>query len=97
MEPRVGKTLPPGARHVRSTPEFTAESVPAGLLRAHRVADGVWGLLRVLSGSVVYVLEEHGDSVTVSAGGAQVIAPGEVHHVEPDDDARFLVEFHQAG
>lgn len=97
--------LPPGVRLTRTTPEFTADSVPAGLLAAHRVADDVWGLLRVLAGTVVFVLEEDGDgaageletgeAVTVEAGETQLIEPGVLHHVELGDGARFVVEFYR--
>jgi|AACY02.9.fsa_nt_gi tellurite resistance-related uncharacterized protein len=87
--------LPAGVELARTTPEFTAASVPAGLLSAHQVADGVWGRLRVLAGAVVYVVEVTGQRRTITAGGAQVIEPGLVHHVEPASDARFVVEFHR--
>ena len=38
--------LPDGLEHVRTTDVFDNTTVPAGLLRAHRVADGVWGRVR---------------------------------------------------
>ncbi|MCB0991196.1 MAG: DUF1971 domain-containing protein, partial [Acidimicrobiales bacterium] len=41
--------LPDGLEHVRTTDIFDNDTVPAGLLRAHRVADGVWGRLVVHS------------------------------------------------
>lgn len=87
--------LPAGATLVRTTPEFTAATVPAGLLRAHRVADDVWGLLKVRAGTVIYVLEDTGTAVTVDAGSQQVIEPGLLHHVDLSPDARFVVEFHR--
>lgn len=88
--------LPSGLELARTTPEFTAESVPDGLLAAHQVAEGVWGRLIVRAGTVVFVVEESGDRRTVASGRHQVIAPGVVHHVEPSDDARFAVEFHRS-
>ncbi|MEZ5207018.1 MAG: crosslink repair DNA glycosylase YcaQ family protein [Acidimicrobiales bacterium] len=39
-------TLPDGVVLVRTTPTFDTSSMPAGLRQAHRVATGVWGLLR---------------------------------------------------
>ncbi|MFV0307812.1 MAG: DUF1971 domain-containing protein [Desertimonas sp.] len=88
--------LPDGLEHVRTTDEFTVQSVPAGLLRAHRVAEGVWGRLVVRAGVVTLVFEDDPNtSVVVAAGGRAVIAPGRPHHVEPDDDAVFAVEFHR--
>ncbi len=80
---------------VRSTREFTAETVPAGLLSAHQVATDVWGVLRVFAGTVTFVAEEEGFSTVVEAGQTQAIKPDWPHHVEPDADARFIVEFHR--
>jgi tellurite resistance-related uncharacterized protein len=69
--------------------------VPDGLRSAHQVAVGVWGRLRVLAGTVKFVAEESGESRVLSAGESQVIEPELRHHVEPDGDARFVVEFHR--
>ena len=87
--------LPDGLALVRTTEAFTAETVPAGLRRAHRIAEGVWGRLEVRAGTVAFVLEATGESRTVHAGEAQVIEPGVRHHVEPDADATFAISFHR--
>lgn len=88
-------TLPSGVVLQRTTPVFTADTVPDGLRRAHQVAAGVWGRLRVLAGTVTFVAEESGETRVLGAGDAQVIEPELRHHVEPDDGARFVVEFHR--
>lgn len=88
--------LPHHLVFVRSTPDFTPDDVPAGLLREHRVALGVWGVLRVLDGTVRYVREDTGDARVVGAGEHQVIPPGVPHHVEPGPGSRLRVEFHRA-
>lgn len=87
--------LPADLTLVRTTSEFSVGSVPAGLLRAHRVAEGVWGLLRVRDGTVVFVAEETGEARTLTPGDAQVVPPGVIHHVELDEAARFVLEFHR--
>ncbi|MEZ5374866.1 MAG: DUF1971 domain-containing protein [Acidimicrobiales bacterium] len=52
----------------------TTTPVPAGLLRAHRVADGVWGRLVVHSGTVSFVFDDEPEHpITVSAGDAVLI------------------------
>ncbi len=89
-------TMPEGLSLVRTTPEFTAVSTPGGLRSAHEVADGVWGRLRVRTGSVRFVFEDApDDAVIVTAGGSVDIPPQRPHHVEPADDALFVVEFHR--
>jgi tellurite resistance-related uncharacterized protein len=87
--------MPPGLHHVRTTPEFTSASTPAGLRAAHRVAAGVWGRLRVREGVVRFVFETPPGSVhDVRAGESLDIPPQRAHRVEPGDGARFVVEFH---
>ena len=80
---------------VRTTPVFTVETVPAGLLRAHRVAPDMWGLLRVITGAVTFVLEASGESRLIGEGGTQVIEPDVAHHVEVGADTEFVVEFYR--
>jgi ferredoxin len=87
--------LPDGLRLVRTTPEFTATTTPAGLRAAHRVAAGVWGRLRVLEGRVRFVFEGPPPSAReLIAGEAIDIPPDTAHHVEPAAGCRFVVEFH---
>jgi tellurite resistance-related uncharacterized protein len=89
-------TMPDGLELARTTPEFTAATVPGGLLHAHQVAAGVWGRLRVHFGSVVFMFEDAPDQPIALAPGDHVdIPPQRPHHVAPDDDAIFVVEFHR--
>lgn len=88
--------IPDGFILARTTGEFDNDTVPAGLLKAHRVADSVWGRLVVRSGSVGFVFEDnHGAETMVHAGETMVIPPGRLHHVELDGPATFLVEFYR--
>ena len=88
--------LPDGLVHARTTDIWDETTVPAGLLRAHRVAEGVWGRLVVLTGEVGFVFEDQPDQVRqVGAGEHQVIPPLRAHHVVLAGPARFAVEFHR--
>lgn len=91
--------LPADVALVRTTDTFDADTVPAGLLRAHRVAEGVWGRLRVREGALRFVWEDERPdeeaALDLVAGDAVVIPPQTPHRVEPGDDARFEVEFHR--
>lgn len=90
-------TLPDGLSLVRTTDEFDATTVPAGLLRAHRVARDVWGLLEVRDGTLRFVWEEPDGAppIDLAAGDSVVIPPDVPHRVEPGADARFAVQFHR--
>jgi len=48
---------------------FNAASVPAGLLRDHALKAGVWGLLRVARGKVVF-RDAQGAETRLRAGDA---------------------------
>jgi tellurite resistance-related uncharacterized protein len=87
--------LPDGVALARTTPEFSSETVPAGLLSAHRTAEDVWGRLAVLAGEVTFRLEDTGESRRLVAPAMQVIEPGVLHHVALSSDALFQVEFYR--
>lgn len=88
--------LPDGLVLTRTTEAFDDRTVPAGLLRAHRVADGVWGRLVVHRGSVGFVFEDRPeDMMRVVAGGSVVIPPGRLHHVELAGPCAFAIEFYR--
>lgn len=87
--------MPIGLQHTRTTPEFTHESTPEGLRRAHRVATGVWGRLKVSGGHVDFVFEgDDNTPVTVAAGEHIDIPPDTPHHVVTRPGCRFAVEFY---
>lgn len=88
--------LPDGVDLIRTTPVFDNATVPAALLRAHQVADGVWGRLVVHTGALTFVFEDDLDRpVAVGAGEHVVIPPARPHHIELDEPATFAVEFHR--
>ena len=88
--------LPDGLELQRVTDVFDADSVPAGLLRAHQIAEGVWGRLVVHGGTVRFVWEDDPEHpATLHEGDSIVVPPLRRHHVELGDGARFAVEFHR--
>lgn len=94
--PAGAEELPAGLEHVRTTDVFDQDHHPAGLLRAHRVAEGVWGRLVVHTGSVTFVFEDDpANPITAHAGRPVVIPPGRLHHVDLGGPATFAVEFHR--
>jgi tellurite resistance-related uncharacterized protein len=78
----------------RSTPVFNNNSLPDALRRAHSTKAGVWGLLKVLTGTIRYVMEETGECQLVQAPGIVVILPQQLHSVEPQGDMEMQVDFY---
>jgi len=96
IESTMHPEMPPGLHLQRTTAEFSAQTVPSGLLAAHRVAASTWGRLRVSSGSVTFVFEDEPLLPRVLAAGDHIdIPPSRHHHVEPATDAVFVVEFYR--
>lgn len=89
--------LPEGLVVVRVTDTWDEQTVPAGLRRAHRVASGVWGRLRVEQGELRFRARTGPPiDVTLGPGSEQAIPPGVEHEVEPLGAVRFCVEFLKA-
>ncbi|MDE0652619.1 MAG: DUF1971 domain-containing protein [bacterium] len=91
----VPQEFPETAVPGRRTPTFTAETMPAGLSRAH--VTKVWAELVVLAGSVLFVDESSRRRIDAAPGDRVLIVPGAYHHVEPSEDAEFFVQFYDHG
>lgn len=85
------RALPPGVTAARATPSLTVETVPPALRNAHHTT--VWAELVAERGAVLFIEEEPHWQVRVVAGASQAIAPNRKHHVEPEPDAEFHVQF----
>ncbi len=91
------KTLPPGLQLTRRTPEFTAFTIPAGLLHDHRTKPGVWGVIQVLEGALEYhILEPIEEKHVLTPQNPGVVEPAMRHAVHASGAVRFYVEFHAA-
>ena len=90
----LSRSLPEGVKPYASTKEFTAETVPDSLLKAHTTKQGCWGRLNVMSGHVEYFLEGADQPLArIEANDSWIILPAEVHFVKVSEDGKFFVEF----
>jgi tellurite resistance-related uncharacterized protein len=87
--------LPAGIRLVRTTPEFDERTAPAGFAKAHRIAVGVWGRLRVTEGHLGFQFEDTEEVVEIAAGTTLMIPPQRPHHLVLEHPVRFVVEFYR--
>lgn len=87
--------LPDNLVVYKSTPEFTAATLPAGLRRNHSIKTGSWGLMQVLEGSVALVFGEARH--VAEAGGCIAIPPTASHHAETlASETRCRIDFLRA-
>ena len=90
------KDLPITVTSYKKTPEFTNESIPNGLLKAHKTKDGTWGKIVILEGTLRYrILEPDLEEIELSPEKFGVVEPTVLHEVEPLTDLRFYVEFYR--
>ena len=83
----------------RSTRFFTRENVPDALLSHHNTAEGVFGQLCVMEGTVTYYgfadseATEPEVTVVINAGQFATSPPQYWHRIELSDDAQFNINF----
>ena len=83
----------------RSTPFFTRDNVPAALLSHHNTAEGVFGQLCVMEGTVTYYgfpdkqTMEPDVTVVINAGQFATSPPEYWYRIELSDDAQFNINF----
>ena len=85
--------LPEAAKPYRRTPTFTETTVPAGLLKDHKTAAGVWGVINVLSGVLSFRRPDDPDAVLLTPGRPGIVEPEALHAVRPVGGVSFYVEF----
>lgn len=92
--------LPDGVEAYRSLGPFGPADLPSGLLRTHRLAEGVWALLRLEAGRIVFVWEdvdsERGGQREELAAPAELVVPPQVpHHLKVEGEFRLALTFHR--
>jgi tellurite methyltransferase len=86
--------LPEGLQLVRSGPEWTEDTLPVGLRRAHRLAPGTWGTIAVHEGALQFSMASHPPFVVdLATRDVQPIPPEIDHEVSPLGRVRFSIDF----
>lgn len=84
---------PDGLSPYRRTPEFSADTIPGGLLRAHSTRPGTWARVHILEGSLGFRDLVDGTRSVLGVGIHALIHPQREHQVEQIGPVRFFVEF----
>ena len=85
---------PTGPLFYKSTAVFDEHSLPAGLRRNHRTKAGTWGIIRVLSGQVRYVILNPLSETMLDPDHPGRVLPEQLHFVEPIGAVRMQIEFY---
>lgn len=80
----------------KRTPEFTQESIPAGLQSGHNTKAGTWAKIVVLEGSLHYrILSDPPEDNILSPEFPGIVEERVKHEVKPMGAVRFFVEFYR--
>jgi len=93
----VNNLFPAGLTAYKQTPIFDQDSLPAGLRREHRTKTGVWALIHVVEGSLLYRILEPPSEQVLLVGVPGIVSPEQPHEVSPLGPMRMFVEFYSAG
>ncbi|MBJ7441046.1 MAG: DUF1971 domain-containing protein [Sphingopyxis sp.] len=79
--------LPDGCEAYRRLGPFTAATLPSGLLRAHALKPGCWGVLTIAAGRIDFVWEAAPDRpIRLRVSDDVVIPPERRHHIAVDGE-----------
>jgi tellurite methyltransferase len=85
--------LPEHVQVYKRTPDFTQQTVPAGLLRDHTTKPGVWARIVVTAGELEYSFGEPRRSFVLNRERTGIVRPEVPHQVKPRGEVVFYVEF----
>lgn len=78
----------------RSTAVFDETTLPDALRREHRTKAGVWGVIRVIEGSLRLQFAGGGEERVLTPDQPGLVRPEQVHRVEPMGQMRMRVDFY---
>ena len=86
--------IPEGLHTLRTAGPFDIDSIPAGLLREHRLGAHIWGVLRIEAGSLRFTMATDPPvDRRLHYGDTQPIPPEVTHAVELTGPVNFTIEF----
>ncbi len=98
--PEAPAELPGNVILLRSTPIFTAESLPQALRENHSTKEGSWGRLCIISGQLRYEVcdprRPPSTTILIPESEPGIIEPTILHRVEPVGEVEFQVQFWRA-
>lgn len=88
--------LPTGLTAYKRTAVFDQDTLPAGLRREHRTKAGVWGMIHVLEGRLLYRILVPPSEHILTPERPGIVLPQQPHEVQALGSMRMFVEFYAA-
>ena len=83
-----------GSAPYRSTAVFDEQTLPAALQKEHRTKAGTWGVIRVLSGKLLYRVLDPVSEVILDSEHPGAVHPEQPHMVVPLGPMQMRVDFY---
>jgi tellurite methyltransferase len=88
--------LPAGAACYKQLGEFSAATIPPGLLKDHTLKAGTWAQIVVLSGQLRYrIAAPLARELLLTPGAPGVVPPEIPHSIEPIGEVRLRIDFYR--
>lgn len=75
------------------TPTFNENTIPEGLKNSHATKAGIWGIIHVLQGTLIYTIYPQKKQYQIAEGTPGIIAPTLLHNVTAQGNVQFYIEF----
>ena len=88
--------IPDNFTAYKQTPIFNQQTIPDGLKANHSTKTGIWGIIRVFQGKLIYrIAEPFNSEEIIQTNQTGIVIPEVSHSVTPFANTQFLVEFWQ--
>jgi tellurite resistance-related uncharacterized protein len=88
--------LPENVQAYKKTKTFNENDIPHGLLNNHNTRKGVWGIINIVSGNLLYTIDsDPSEEVELNINYFGVVEPEVIHKVQPIGKVEFYVEFYK--
>jgi tellurite resistance-related uncharacterized protein len=87
---------PARATPYRSTPVFDQDTLPKALRERHSTKAGVWGVIRLIEGELLYTCLDPVGEQMLSPALPGLVQPEQPHHVTPIGPMKMQVDFYDS-
>ncbi|MGL5543620.1 MAG: DUF1971 domain-containing protein [Cetobacterium sp.] len=88
--------VPSNFKKINETPIMNEKTIFSEILKAHKLPEGKFGLLKVISGKVNFIWEEESDVVyTVDSDHPLGILPEKAHRIMLNGPVELKIEFYK--
>ena len=86
--------MPEGLTAYTRTPSYNKNTIPVELKKTHAAKSGIWGIIHVLEGSLIYTVKSAAtQQYELKHGERGIIVPDMPHQLETNGSVSFYLEY----